>query len=67
MSGKAKKPDILVETSVLGKENYENPFYKEQPSSILSSLGSVLVVIGTALVVFAAARNTITWYVQFCL
>lgn len=64
MSGKAKKPDILVETSVLGKENYENPFYKEQPSSILSSLGSVLVVIGTALVVFAAARNTITWHAQ---
>ncbi|KAH1027003.1 fatty acid hydroxylase domain-containing protein 2 isoform X1 [Dendroctonus ponderosae] len=54
----------MTETTPLGYENYENPFYKDQPSSILSSLGSVLVVIGTALVVFAAARNTITWHAQ---
>lgn len=48
----------------LDYENYENPFYKDQPSSILSSLGSVLVVISTALIIFAAARNTITWHCQ---
>lgn len=32
--------------------------------SILSSLRSVLIVISSALICFAAARNTITWYVN---
>ncbi|CAH1123912.1 unnamed protein product [Ceutorhynchus assimilis] len=61
---KEPKIDTTETTRALGVENYENPFYKDQPSSILSSLGSVLVVIGTALVIFAAARNTITWHAQ---
>lgn len=32
--------------------------------SILSSLRSVLIVLSTALICFAAARNSITWYVK---
>ncbi|XP_076273492.1 fatty acid hydroxylase domain-containing protein 2 isoform X1 [Rhynchophorus ferrugineus] len=51
-------------TKQMNYENYDNPFYKDQPNSILSSLGSVLVVISTALIIFAAARNTITWHCQ---
>lgn len=34
-----------------------------QGNSILSSLVSILFVISTALIVFAAARNSITWLV----
>jgi len=32
-----------------------------QPPSLLSSLGSLLAVISTALIFFAAFRNTLTW------
>lgn len=33
----------------------------QQNPSILSSLRSVLIVLSTALICFAAARNSITW------
>lgn len=33
-------------------------------STLLSSLASVLVVISTALIGFAAFRNTLTWHLQ---
>ncbi|KAF5280501.1 hypothetical protein FQA39_LY18046 [Lamprigera yunnana] len=36
----------------------------QQNTTILSSLRSILIVISTALIVFAAARNTITWHCQ---
>lgn len=36
----------------------------QQDKSILSSLRSVLIVISSALICFAAARNTITWHCQ---
>ncbi|RZC36179.1 fatty acid hydroxylase domain-containing protein 2 [Asbolus verrucosus] len=36
----------------------------QQNPSILSSLRSVLIVVSTALICFAAARNSITWHCQ---
>ncbi|XP_025835022.1 fatty acid hydroxylase domain-containing protein 2 [Agrilus planipennis] len=36
----------------------------QQNTNILSSLRSVLIVISSALIIFAAARNTITWHCQ---
>ncbi|XP_059486206.1 fatty acid hydroxylase domain-containing protein 2-like isoform X1 [Neocloeon triangulifer] len=35
-----------------------------QPPSLLASLGSLLAVISTALIFFAAFRNTLTWHLQ---
>ncbi|XP_060531114.1 fatty acid hydroxylase domain-containing protein 2-like [Cylas formicarius] len=43
---------------------YNNPESESNSSSILSSIGSVLVIVSTALICFAAARNSITWYCQ---
>jgi hypothetical protein len=37
-----------------------------QQPTLLSSLWSVLFVISSALIGFAAFRNTLTWYVNMC-
>ncbi|XP_019869099.1 fatty acid hydroxylase domain-containing protein 2 isoform X1 [Aethina tumida] len=41
-----------------------NPQQQQQQPSLLSSLRSVLIVLSTALICFAAARNSITWHCQ---
>lgn len=43
------------------RKNNTNPQSVQQNPSILSSLRSVLIVLSTALICFAAARNSITW------
>lgn len=42
-----------------------NPQQQQQQPSLLSSLRSVLIVLSTALICFAAARNSITWLGYF--
>ncbi|KAJ8984550.1 hypothetical protein NQ317_006836 [Molorchus minor] len=46
------------------KNNNLNSQNVQQNPSILSSLRSVLIVLSTALICFAAARNSITWHCQ---
>ncbi|GAB6033249.1 hypothetical protein CHUAL_012851 [Chamberlinius hualienensis] len=46
------------------KKDQEATAAQQQRNQLLSSLKSALFVLGSAIVVFAAARNTITWHLQ---
>lgn len=64
-----KKGDVETTSSssqekVPSPQNSDSEDVDQQNNSILASLVSILCIISPALVVFAAARNTITWHCQ---